>query len=156
MSKPCGSRRESAPIIRDSRMLPTLSLTGSSQGTHFSCTRRHFRPEVGGDRRDLPGVVRLVAADRDQRVGTAGEHVGDDVLELADLVAAEREAAVDVLTLGPDLGAAEVGAQPAQVLQRARPEGERVARDVVETHGAGLPPTTRVRSGASVRQSCVP
>ena len=28
-------------------------------------------------------------------------------------------------------------AEPAQVLQRARPEGERVARDLVETHAAG-------------------
>src|SRR5687768_15790050 len=44
MSKPDGSRRESAPIIRESRMLPTLSLTGSSQGTHFSCTSRAFIP----------------------------------------------------------------------------------------------------------------
>ena len=44
MSKPCGSRRESAPIMRDRRMLPTLSFTGSSHGTHFSCTRRHFMP----------------------------------------------------------------------------------------------------------------
>ena len=44
MSKPEGSRRTSAPMIRDSRMLPTLSLTGSSQSTHFSWTRRHFRP----------------------------------------------------------------------------------------------------------------
>ena len=44
MSKPCGSRRESAPIIRLSRMLPTWVLVGSSHGTHFSCTSRHFRP----------------------------------------------------------------------------------------------------------------
>ena len=44
--------------------------------------------------------------------------------------AAEREAAVHVLALGPDLGATEVVAQPAQVLQRAGPEGQRVARDV--------------------------
>jgi hypothetical protein len=36
-----GSRRTSAPMMRDSRMLPTLSLTGSSQSTHFSWTRRH-------------------------------------------------------------------------------------------------------------------
>lgn len=44
MSKPCGSSRESAPIILDNWMLPTLSFTGSSQGTHCSCTRRHVRP----------------------------------------------------------------------------------------------------------------
>ncbi len=44
MSKPASSRRESAPIMRESRMLPTLSLAGSSHGTHLSCTRRAFRP----------------------------------------------------------------------------------------------------------------
>ena len=31
-------------MMRDRRMLPTLSLTGSSQSTHFSWTRRHLRP----------------------------------------------------------------------------------------------------------------
>jgi hypothetical protein len=46
MSKPAGSRRTSAPMMRDSRMLPTLSLTGSSQSTHFSWTRRHLRPSL--------------------------------------------------------------------------------------------------------------
>ena len=96
-----------------------------------------LQAEVGGDRGDLAGVVRLVAADGDEGVGAAGEHVGDDVLELADLVAAEREATVDVLTLGPHLGTAEVVAQPAQVLQRAGAEGELVPGDVVQAHGAG-------------------
>ena len=109
MSKPCGSSRASAPMIRDSRMLPTLSLTGSSQSTHFSCTRRHLRPEVRGDGGDLTGVVGLVAADRHQGVGALRQRVGDDVLELAGLVAAEGQPAVAVLPLGPDLGAAEVG-----------------------------------------------
>jgi hypothetical protein len=114
-----------------------------------------FHAELCRDGGDLAGVVRLVATDGDEGVGAAGEHVRDDVLELADLVAAEREATVDVLTLGPDPGAAEVSAQPGQVLQRAGAERELVSRDLVETHGAGLPPRTRVRSWACVRQSWV-
>ena len=44
MSKPASSRRESAPIMRDSRMLPTWSLVESSPGTHFSCTSRALSP----------------------------------------------------------------------------------------------------------------
>ena len=44
MSNPAWSSRESAPIIRLSRMLPTWVLVGSSHGTHFSCTNRHFSP----------------------------------------------------------------------------------------------------------------
>ena len=135
MSNPCGSRRESAPIIRLSRMLPTWVLVGSSHGTHFSCTSRHFMPEVRGDGGDLPGVVGLVAADGDERVGAAGEGVGDDVLQLADLVAAVGQAAVDVLALGPDLGAAQVLGQPLQVLDGGGAEGERVALELLEDHG---------------------
>ena len=91
MSKPDGSSRTSAPMMRDSRMLPTLSLTGSGQSTHFSCTRRHLQAELGRDGRDLAGVVGLEAADGDQRVGALGERVRDEVLELAGLVAAEGE-----------------------------------------------------------------
>ena len=56
-----------------------------------------------GDRGDLAGVVGLVAADRDQRVRALGERVGDEVLELAGLVAAVGEPGVAVLALGPDL-----------------------------------------------------
>ena len=47
---------------------------------------------------------------RQEPVGALGERVRDDVLELAGLVAAEGQAAVAVLALGPDLDlAAEVG-----------------------------------------------
>ena len=48
-------------------------------------------PGARGDRRDLARVVGLDAADRDQRVAALGERVGDEVLELAGLVAAEGE-----------------------------------------------------------------
>ena len=44
MSNPASSSLESAPIMRESRMLPTCVFAGSSHGTHFSCTRRHPRP----------------------------------------------------------------------------------------------------------------
>jgi hypothetical protein len=93
-----------------------------------------LQPEVRRDGRDLARVVGLVAADRHDRVGAGGEDVGDDVLELAHLVAAEREAAVHVLAFRPDLRAPEVVAQARQVLQRARAEGERVARELVQLH----------------------
>jgi hypothetical protein len=79
-----------------------------------------LQAEVCRDRGDLPGVVGLVAADRHEGVGAGGEDVGDDVFELADLVAAEGQAAADVLALGPDLGAAEVRGESAQRMHRAR------------------------------------
>ena len=92
--------------------------------------------EVRGDGGDLPGVVGLHAADRDERVGALGERVGHEVLELAGLVAAEGEAAVHVLALHPDAGAAEVGAQPVDRMDRARPERQLVAGEIGEGHGA--------------------
>ena len=67
-----------------------------------------LQAEVRGDGRDLPGVVGLEAADRDERVGALGEHVGDDVLQLAGLVAAVRQARAAVLALGPHRRAAEM------------------------------------------------
>src|SRR5699024_6887562 len=36
--------RTSAPMMRESSILPTLSLPGSSQSTQRSCTRRALRP----------------------------------------------------------------------------------------------------------------
>ena len=54
-----------------------------------------------------------------------GEDVGDDVLELADLVAAEGEAAVAVLPLGPDLCTAEVPAETVERVDRTWSESER-------------------------------
>ena len=77
-----------------------------------------FEARVCGHRRDLAGVVGLDAADRHERVAALGEGVGEEVLELADLVAAEREAAVAVLALGPHGGAAEVLRQAVEPLDR--------------------------------------
>ena len=90
---------------------------------------------MAGDAGDLAGVVRLDAADRHQRVAALGERVGDEVLELAHLVAAERDARVAVLALGPDLDlAAERGAEPRQGMDRRRAEQQRDTGEVVEAH----------------------
>jgi hypothetical protein len=73
-------------------------------------------------------MVRLDATDGHERIGIGGEGIGDDVLELANLVAAEREARVAVLALCIDLDrAAEMLRQAAQLLDRRRAERERVA-----------------------------
>src|SRR4051794_6513695 len=44
MSKPDGSSRTSAPMIRERRMFPTLSLTASGHSTQRSCTSTHWSP----------------------------------------------------------------------------------------------------------------
>src|SRR3712207_7541536 len=64
-------------------------------------------------------VVGLHAADRHQRVRALRDRVGDEVLELARLVAAVREPGVAVLALGPQLRAAEFRGQ---ALERVRSE----------------------------------
>ena len=46
MPKPASTSRTSAPMIRDSRMLPTRSFTGSGQSTQLSCTSTAFRPSL--------------------------------------------------------------------------------------------------------------
>ena len=86
--------------------------------------------------RDLARVVGLDAADRDERVAALGERVGDEVLELARLVAAVGEAAVAVVALGPDRGAAEVARQPVEAVDGRRAEQQRVAGERVEAHRA--------------------
>ena len=79
--------------------------------------------DLGGDRRDHAGVIRLHAADRDQCVGVRGDRVGDDVFELAQLVAAEREAGVAVFALGVELDvAAEMRGEARQLLDMGGPK----------------------------------
>ena len=46
MSKPALSKVTSAPMIRDSKMLPTRSLSGSGQSTQFSWTSRALSPSL--------------------------------------------------------------------------------------------------------------
>ena len=73
--------------------------------------------------------------------------IGNDVFELAQLVAAEREAGIAVLALGVELDlVAQMRAQALQPLDRRRAEGERIAfeffqhaqRPIVEAKGAML------------------
>ena len=91
--------------------------------------------ELRRDRRDLARMVRLHAADGHERIGIGRERVGNDVLELADLVAAEREARVAVLALGIDLDrAAEMRRQTVELLDRRRAERERVALELLQHH----------------------
>ena len=81
--------------------------------------RDDLEAEVARDTGDRARVVGLDAADRDQRVAALGDRLGHEVLELAHLVAAERDAAVAVLALGPDLdAAAERRRQPRQRMDR--------------------------------------
>ena len=59
--------------------------------------------QVAGHACHLPGVVGLDPAYRHQGVAPLLKGGGDQVLQLADLVAAEGDARVAVLALGPDL-----------------------------------------------------
>ncbi|KAJ3472248.1 hypothetical protein NLI96_g13385 [Meripilus lineatus] len=94
-----------------------------------------LHPEMRGDGRDLAGLVRLHAADRHERVGALRERVGDEVFELARLVAAERKAAVAVLALRIQLDlAAEVRAQALERLDRRRAERERITGETLQIH----------------------
>ena len=87
------------------------------------------------DRRDLPGVVGLDAADGDERVAALGQRVRGEVLQLAHLVAAERETGVEVLALGPDLGAAEGFGEAIEAMDGRWSEEEGIAGEGIEFHG---------------------
>ena len=86
------------------------------------------------DGRHLARVVRLDAADRDERVAALRERVGHQVLELARLVAAVGEAAVAVVALRPHARAAQMRRQALERMHRRRAEQERLAREGVEVH----------------------
>jgi hypothetical protein len=77
-------------------------------------------------------VVRLHPADRDERVAALGERVGEQVFELARLVAAEGKTRADVVSLRPQRGAAEVLSQPLERMDGRRPEQQRVAVESFE------------------------
>jgi hypothetical protein len=63
-------------------------------------------------------VVGLHPADGDERVAALRERVGDQVLQLAGLVAAVRDTGVAVLALGPQGRAAEVFGEAVQPVHR--------------------------------------
>ncbi len=92
-----------------------------------------FHADLGRDGRDHAGMVGLYATDRDQRVGIGSDGIGDDVFELAQLVAAEGEARIAVLALGIEFDlAAEVLRQPLQLLDMGGPECERIALEFLQ------------------------
>ena len=93
------------------------------------------KPESRGDGRDLARVVRLHAADRDERVAASRDRFRGEVLELSHLVAAVREPGVAVLALRPELDlAAEVRLEPLEAVHGRRAEEQRHAVEVGDAH----------------------
>ncbi len=82
-----------------------------------------LHPQMRGDRRHLAGLVRLDPANRHERVATLRQRLGNQILKLARLVAAEGKAAVAVLALRVQMHlAAQVVAQTLQRLDRRGPK----------------------------------
>ena len=111
--------------------------------------------QLGGDRGDLTRVIRLHAADGHQGVGVRCNRIGNDVFQLANLVAAEREPGVAVVAFRIELDtAAQMLRKPVELLDRRRPEHERVAFESLQHRGApdglsegGLDHTNEAREG---------
>src|SRR5439155_12217368 len=74
----------------------------------------------------------------DQRVAALRERIGDQVLELARLVAAKSKSRVAVVALGPQRGTPELRAQPFEAVDRRRPEKQRLTGIIVERHGSKI------------------
>jgi len=75
----------------------------------------------------------LYAADGDQGVRPRLQGIGDDVFELAQLVAAIGEAGIAILALGIDLDPApEMGREPLQWLDRRGAEGQGIALEFLQ------------------------
>src|SRR5262249_55475262 len=70
--------------------------------------------------------------DRDEGVAPLCQGVGDEVLELAGLVATVGKTRADVIALGPELCTAQMRGQPFEAMHGTRPENERVALEPVE------------------------
>ncbi|MCY1384790.1 hypothetical protein D9M69_730880 [compost metagenome] len=80
-------------------------------------------------------MVGLDAADRDQRVAALFQGLGDQVFELARLVAAEGQAAVAVFAFGVDLDlAAQVRGQAVEFFDRGVAEGQAIAGKSLQIH----------------------
>src|SRR6185369_3710033 len=95
-----------------------------------------FHAELGGHGCDLARVVGLHPADGDQRVAILRDRFRHQIFELAHLVAAEGEAGIAILALGPDLDPpAEMVAEPLQLLDWRRAEGQFEPWKFVEPHG---------------------
>ena len=95
--------------------------------------QRAAEPVAGGRGRGLAAVVRLHPARGDQDVGALLDRLAEQELELAGLVAAEREAG-RVVALDQDVRAAEPRRQPGQRLERGRQVAEAGAGEAGELH----------------------
>ncbi len=92
-----------------------------------------FHADFRRDSRHHARVVRLHPADRDQRIGVGGDRIGNDVFELAQLVAAESQSRITVLALGVEFDlAAQVCAEPLQLLDMRGSEGEWIAFEFLQ------------------------
>lgn len=93
-------------------------------------------------------MVGLDAADGDERVATLFQRLRDQVFQLAQLVAAEGQAAIAVLALGVELDlAAQVGRQPVQPFDGRVAEGQAVAGKRCRSMEAPLAFSSRAGSG---------
>jgi hypothetical protein len=109
--------------------------------------RRRFEPavvdgkmageaELGGHRRNLPLAVRLYDAARDDRIGAARKCLVQDVVELAQLVAAKAEPG-RILALDPQPRSAEMRRQSLHRFERGRQICKTQARKDGEPVGQG-------------------
>src|SRR6266853_4368908 len=97
---------------------------------------------------DLPRLVRLDTTNGYQRVAALGQRLGDQVLELAGLVAAESQAAVAIFTLGVEIDlAAQMRAQALQGLDWCGAESQRMTGEALQVHGGC--------SWSSGRRACI-
>lgn len=95
---------------------------------------------MAGHAGDLPSVIGLDAPDRHQGVTALGQRVGGQIFELANLVAAEGDARVAVLSLGPDLHPPAQGfAQPRQRMDGRGAEQQRDTGVLVKAHDMTMP-----------------
>ena len=107
--------------------------------------QRHLEAELARRAGDLTAPVGLGVGAGDHRVGARRQNVGEQELELARLVAAEREPG-QVVALDPDVGPAERRAEARAVLERRRQMGEPHPRQGVDPRLQRRPAQLRVRS----------
>jgi hypothetical protein len=98
--------------------------------------------EKGG----LPRMVRLHRADSDERVGAPAQRFADAELELAGLVAPNREPGL-VVALHEQAWAAERAGQPRQLMERRGQVAEVNARQVVREHASSQPARRSIGGG---------
>ena len=98
-------------------MLPVGA--GGSAGSSVRRIKHALHAELGGRERGRARVVRLLAAARDHVRGVLGLRLGEQILELSDLVARELAAGV-VVALDPDLRTLDGVAQPVTARREVR------------------------------------